>query len=167
MDATEAGPAGPPVRRQAGHRWLGINVRSIVGIAIGGHVVVTAWTEPTEIHLFLVDLVGDRKPMKLTTNPGVHNAVLGRADDGRAADGDVLLAVTSARPAADGVEVAIRRLVLPSDDSADNKRSSTNGAGGTGTSAGPTPTEGTAPTPTAQRPVTVRMTSTTATPWIG
>jgi dipeptidyl-peptidase-4 len=90
-----------------------INVRSIVGV-VGSHVVITAWTEPTEIHLFLVGLTDDEPPRQLTSNPGVHGAVLGRRD-GPAGDKDnqLPMVVTSARPAADGVEVAIRPLTLP------------------------------------------------------
>ncbi len=90
-----------------------IQVRSIVG-AIGDQVVVTAWTEPTEIHLFLVDLTGENQPLQLTTNPGVHGAVMGKADP--AESHQIFTVITSARPAADGLEVAVRPLVLNSQD---------------------------------------------------
>ncbi len=54
-----------------------IHVKSIVGV-VGRRAVVTAWTEPTEIHLYLVDLFGDHAAKRLTTNPGVHTAVIGK-----------------------------------------------------------------------------------------
>ncbi|MEM7325896.1 MAG: prolyl oligopeptidase family serine peptidase [Actinomycetota bacterium] len=96
-------------RPRTGHE---LNVRSIVG-AVGEHALVTAWTEPTEVHLFLIDLTGDRSPMQLTTNPGVHTAVIGRGGRDGADDNRLPLVVTSARPAADGIEVAVRPLTLP------------------------------------------------------
>ena len=95
----------------------GLNVRSIAGVA-GDQVVITAWTEPSEIHLFLVDTTGERETERLTSNPGVHSAVIGRPtppqNDGgsEASPPTILTVVTSARPAADGVEVAVRPLDL-------------------------------------------------------
>jgi dipeptidyl-peptidase-4 len=78
-----------------------INVKSIVGV-IGDHAIISAWTEPSESHLFLVPLDGDDTgqtgrpagrpgdeveqlagvpdPIALTTNPGVYQSVLGRGD---------------------------------------------------------------------------------------
>jgi dipeptidyl-peptidase-4 len=95
---------GKPVTDQS------INARSIVG-TIGGQVLITAWTEPTEVHLFLVDLAdGGGPPLQLTTIPGVYGAVMGPADPGQ--DHSILTVVTGARPAADGVEVAVRPLAL-------------------------------------------------------
>lgn len=92
---------------------LSINVRSIVGV-VGAHAVITAWTEPTEVHLFLVDLTNDEPAQQLTKNPGVHGAVLGRRNGSPEDQGNQLpMVVTSARPAADGVEVAVRPLTLP------------------------------------------------------
>ncbi len=139
-----------------------LNVRSIISV-VGDRAVVTAWTEPTEVHLFLVDLAGIADPARLTNNPGVHAAVVGQlvgsqsggSDDDQATtsadesndnssdgedapadsdpdesdtnDGDdddlgayvatpvgphVLSVVTSARPTSDGVEVAVRPLML-------------------------------------------------------
>ena len=132
-----AGPAA------TGHRALvldgqpitdgSFNVRSIVG-AIGDHAVVTAWTEPSEIHLFLIDLTGGGDALQLTTTPGVHSAAIGAVaggdddrtggesgdGDGQSGDGDgqsgddpVVTVVTAARPTADGVEVVLRPLLLP------------------------------------------------------
>ncbi|MEM7274493.1 MAG: prolyl oligopeptidase family serine peptidase [Actinomycetota bacterium] len=86
----------------------GLHVRSIVGVA-EDHAVVTAWTDPTEIHLVAVDLDRRGEPVQLTTNPGVHTAVLGRGPN----DGDRVAVVTSARPLTDGIEVALRPLLLP------------------------------------------------------
>ncbi len=109
-----------------------LNVRSIIGV-VGDSVVCSAWTSPSEIHLVLIDLTGSADPLQLTTVPGVHAAVLGgvgsNGDGGDGSgDGDQpLLAVTSARPATDGVEVAVRPLA--SGDTADADRPATRGLG--------------------------------------
>ncbi len=112
---------GPDV---TGHRALvldgrpvtdgSFHVRSIVG-AVDDHAVVTAWTEPTEIHLLLIDLTGGDPPLQLTTTPGVHSATIRAIPGDPEANGGsrVLAVVTAARPAADGVEVALRPLLLP------------------------------------------------------
>jgi len=58
---------GDPVRCGANQ------VRSIVGVT-GDQVIVTAWTDPTEIHVLSVFLDGSG-PVALTSTPGVHGAV--------------------------------------------------------------------------------------------
>ena len=105
-----------------------LNVRSIIGVT-GGLALVSAWTEPTEIHLFAVDVAGANDPTRLTVNPGVHTAVVGELieDESKGAEpGDadpdrysaaplgprVLAVVSSARPDSDGLEVAVRPLLL-------------------------------------------------------
>ena len=100
-----------------------IHVRSIVGV-IGQHALITAWTEPTEIHLFLIDLEstdsGATEAIALTSNQGVHEAVFGLwtstdslVEGGNGGDPLAVVAVTTTRPSSDGVEIAIRPLVLP------------------------------------------------------
>ncbi len=52
-----------------------INVRSIVH-ASGDSVMVTAWTEPTQIHVATIDLRTPRARARfVTSDPGVHHAV--------------------------------------------------------------------------------------------
>ncbi len=63
------------------------NVRSIVGMLGSDTVLISVWTEPTELHLATVNLPTDRptgssgsslqRPGLLTSEPGVHNAVVG------------------------------------------------------------------------------------------
>ncbi len=63
------------------------NVKSIVGVVgsetAGYQAVLTIWTDPTEIHLATVDLpsavsgANPQRPRLLTSEPGVHNAVVG------------------------------------------------------------------------------------------
>ncbi|MFT7600722.1 MAG: dipeptidyl-peptidase-4 [Acidimicrobiales bacterium] len=54
-----------------------VEVRSIIGLTEdGGRAVVTAWTDPTEIHVVSVALDGS-KTTHITSAPGVHGAVLG------------------------------------------------------------------------------------------
>jgi dipeptidyl-peptidase-4 len=107
-----------------------INVRSIIGV-IEHYALITAWTVPTEIHLFLVDLASvrpDGSPAPatpLTTNPGVHDAAFGvrsPAETAGSVVGDsadngpealAVVAVTTTRPSSDGVEVAVRPLIVP------------------------------------------------------
>lgn len=96
----------------------GLNAKSIIGV-VGDHVVITAWTEPTEIHLVLVSLTGGDAPLQLTKNPGVHNAALGRRTMTDGGDAQIPAVVTSARPAADGVEVAVRLLTIPAERDAE------------------------------------------------
>ncbi len=50
-----------------------IHVRSVVDVN-DDHVVVTAWTEPTEIHVLIVPLTGG-EPAAITSGAGVHGAV--------------------------------------------------------------------------------------------
>lgn len=117
--STDVGINGP---YDPGHRALmlngraitdnRINVRSIVGL-LGSHVMVTAWTKPSEIHLFTVDTDAGGPARTLTTDPGVHGAVIGSAAAGPEVNS--LAVVTSARPGADGVEVAIRSVQLDGD----------------------------------------------------
>ncbi|MCP4225832.1 MAG: S9 family peptidase [Actinomycetia bacterium] len=91
-----------------------LNVRSIVGTTgttgsadgSGGEaVVVTAWTEPSEIHLLLVRLEGgaDRPaPLRLTTSPGVHAGVI---------KGPTIV-VSSSSPDLAGATTTVSRLTL-------------------------------------------------------
>ncbi len=113
-----------------------IQVESILGV-VGRHAVISAWTEPTEIHLFLIDLTSgvgpeQRSPVRLTHNAGVHRAVLGarptnsgrdhhdQADESTEPEPLAVLALSTTRPTSDGVETAIRPLIVPeSDDSAE------------------------------------------------
>ncbi len=103
----------------------GLQVQSIVGV-VGRHAMISAWTEPTEIHLFLVDLVAGQSepmpsPVALTHNAGVHRATLAVRPGGSAdhtGDGDepeplAVVALSTTRPTSDGVEIAIRPLVEP------------------------------------------------------
>ncbi len=56
-----------------------LQVRSIVDTA-HRRAVVTAWTHPTEIHVFAVDLadsIAESSTTRLTTVPGVHQATAG------------------------------------------------------------------------------------------
>ncbi|MDH5520408.1 MAG: prolyl oligopeptidase family serine peptidase, partial [Acidimicrobiia bacterium] len=101
-----------------------VQVQSIVGV-VDRHALISAWTEPTEIHLFLVDLTsggsGKRPaPIPLTNNAGVHSASLGvrpSNSDGAAESDDqeplAVVAVSTTRPTSDGVEIAIRPLIEP------------------------------------------------------
>ncbi len=111
-----------------------IQVESIVGV-VGRHAVISAWTEPTEIHLFAVDLASSRPgdigpPVPLTMNAGVHRASIGVRPDGGAdtaggigidESGDpaplAVVALSTTRPTSDGVEIAIRPLVVAETDS--------------------------------------------------
>jgi dipeptidyl-peptidase-4 len=112
-------PTGPGRRALLLDGWPltgeGLQVRSIVGVA-GDVAVVTASTEPTEIHVHALDLAGNADPVRLTTEPGVHAAVMGgAAGDGAGvgrSGGRVVVALTSARPGSDRVEVALRPLDL-------------------------------------------------------
>ncbi len=82
----------------------GLQVRSIVGVA-GDAAVVTAWTDPTEIHLFSISL-GDTAradgptARQLTTDAGVHSAVLAGST----------MAVSTAVPDRPGTRTSIHRL---------------------------------------------------------
>ena len=92
-----------------------LQVRSIVG-TVGGDtggsersgseaVVITAWTEPTEVHLLLLPLGHGTEgptPIRLTTNPGVHGGVV---------DGSTLV-VSSATPDRTGAATTVNRLSL-------------------------------------------------------
>ncbi len=111
-----------------------IQVESIVGV-VGRHAVISAWTEPTEIHLFAVDLASSRPgdigpPVPLTMNAGVHRASIGVRPDGGAdtaggigtdESGDpaplAVVALSTTRPTSDGVEIAIRPLIEAETDS--------------------------------------------------
>ncbi len=110
-----------------------INVRSIIGV-IDNFALISAWTEPTEIHLFLIDLRPERRTgdhtaptSPLTFNPGVHSAVATAltVDDDADMNGHPLatVVVSTARPSADGVEVAIRPLLKPEPDGAGDDES--------------------------------------------
>ena len=108
-----------------------LQVESIVGV-VGHHVLISAWTEPTEIHLFLVDLDSGgsgetSEPVPLTHGAGVHRAAVGvrrpaegaeRSEDTEEPEPLAMVALSSTRPTSDGVEIAIRPLVKPDDGSA-------------------------------------------------
>ncbi len=67
-----------------------LQIRSIVDAA-HRRAVVTAWTVPTEIHVFSIDLadaIAESSTSRLTTVPGVHQAT---------ADGDIVV-ITSSTP---------------------------------------------------------------------
>lgn len=87
----------------------GFNVKTIVGL-VDGHVLVTLWTEPTEIHLAAVAIpdnggpVRPSRPVILTREPGVHNAVVGDARQ----SGRVLVATS--QPDRPGTTFTVRRL---------------------------------------------------------
>ena len=76
-----------------------IHVRSILGETGPGWVVVTAWTDPTEVQLLAVPLAGGQ-PRSLTTTPGVHVG---------AVDGSTLV-VTSTTPDQRGSTTTVHRL---------------------------------------------------------
>ena len=135
---------GKPVTDEA------LQVESIVGV-VGPYVVISAWTEPTEIHLLLIDLAAHRRseesePMRLTHNAGVHRATLtvrplAAGDESESVAGSeveplAVVAVTTTRPTSDGVEVAIRPLAFPENGNGGN------GAGGDGSLGGHAPTLG-------------------------
>ena len=83
----------------------GLNIRSVVGV-VGDLASVTAWTVPTEIHVVAVDLAGASDPIRLTDEPGVHGAVVGRTSGGS----DLLVAISASRPETKGVEISIHPL---------------------------------------------------------
>ena len=109
---TDPDPAGPGrralLRNGRPMTGDGINVRSIIGV-VDRHAVITAWTEPTEIHVLTVDLDAGTAlpPEPLTSGPGVNAAVIGGGGSGSG----MRIAVTSSRPEVQGVEVGIHRLV--------------------------------------------------------
>ena len=71
----------------------GINVRSIVDVT-GDSVTVTAWTEPTQVHVATIDLRNPAAPARfLTSEAGVHQA----ATNGKVA---VIISATPSTPAA-------------------------------------------------------------------
>ena len=85
----------------------GLQIRSIVGISQGAEdgtstVVVTAWTEPSEIHVFSLPLDGNRgdgEPRQLTTDAGVNGAALGGST----------IVITSAEPDQPGSRTSVHR----------------------------------------------------------
>lgn len=89
----------------------GLHVRSVIGV-VRDKAVVTAWTAATEIHVAVIDLTGAHEPTFLTDEPGVHAAVLARAST---AD-SILMAISSAKPQAHGLTIAIRHLHLDADE---------------------------------------------------
>ncbi len=88
----------------------GAQIRSIVGTSPDGRVVVSAWTDPTEVHIGMVKpfpaAEGDGSIAWVTSEPGVHGAVMA---------GDTL-ALTSASPDTAGSVVSIRSLTGASRD---------------------------------------------------
>ena len=76
----------------------GLQIRSLVAVvdAEPAEALVTAWTDPTEIHLAAVELATGRHRL-LTTSPGVHGAV---------ADGSTVV-VTTATDAVPGTTTAV------------------------------------------------------------
>jgi len=114
-----------------------VQVQSIVGV-VGHHAVISAWTEPTEIHLLAVDLTaGDSSdpppPVRLTHNAGVHRATLGVRPGGGAKTSDetddsgepeplAVVALSTTRPTSDGVEIAIRPLIEAESDGGSEPR---------------------------------------------
>lgn len=90
-------------------------IRSIIGTSSDGRIVVSAWTEPSEVHLASIEIrsggSGDSAAINpvvswITTEAGVHNGALA---------GDVL-AITSASPETPGSIVSIRTLTESSRD---------------------------------------------------
>ncbi len=74
-----------------------LHVRSIIAID-GNRVVVTGWTDPTEVHVATIDLDRPGAPARfVSTEPGVHGA---------AAAGEVIV-VTSATPTNGSIDVRI------------------------------------------------------------
>ena len=114
-----------------------VQVQSIVGV-VGRNALINAWTEPTEIHLLLVDLTagdpGSNPPVSLTHSAGVHRATVGvrpqsppddpgdESDDVEEPEPLAIVALSTTRPTSDGVEIAIRPLV-------ESESESDNGAG--------------------------------------
>ncbi len=113
--------SGTPDRFHPGRRALlvdgrpltgdDINVKSIVGLC-DRWAMVSAWTEPSEIHLFLVDTKNERDTVRLTHDPGVHGAVLGPPTSGNDGADHRLVIVTTEQPSTNGREVGIRPLLL-------------------------------------------------------
>ncbi len=109
-----------------GHQLLAdaFNVKSIVGVVgddnSGRSVVVTLWTDPTEVHLATIDLPAQpsgttpQRPRLLTSEPGVHNAVLGTEGQ------RPRLLVVSSVPEQPGASFTIHQLGSP--DSAEAAR---------------------------------------------
>lgn len=90
-------------------------IRSIIGTSSDGRIVVSAWTEPSEVHLGSIDIgsidIGSPATANpviswITTEAGVHNGALA---------GDVL-AITSTSPKTPGSIVSIRTLTEASRD---------------------------------------------------
>ncbi len=93
----------------------GAQIRSIIGTTSAGHIVVSAWTEPTEVHVGAIDIgpaglgnsaVTDPTISWITTDVGVHGGALA---------GDVL-AITSASPDTPGSVVSVRTVTETSRD---------------------------------------------------
>ncbi len=74
-----------------------LHVRSIVAVD-DGRVVVTGWTDSTEVHVATIDVDRPDAPARfLTTEPGVHNAT---------AAGEIIV-ITSATPETSAISVRI------------------------------------------------------------
>ncbi len=74
-----------------------LHIRSIIAVD-GNRVVVTGWTDPTEVHVATIDLDRPGVPARfVSTEPGVHGA---------AALGEVIV-ITSATPANGSIDVRI------------------------------------------------------------
>jgi len=74
-----------------------LHVRSIVGVD-DGRVVVTGWTDSTEIHVATIDIDRPDAPARfLTSEPGVHTAT---------ANGEIIV-ITSAMPETSSINVRV------------------------------------------------------------
>ncbi len=91
----------------------GLAVRSIEAI-VGTSALVTAWTVPSEIHLFLVPITtnsgftGIRPPTQLTTEPGVHTVSdVWLSPEGAQGEAEAMVVVASANPESEHTDISV------------------------------------------------------------
>ncbi len=80
-----------------------LHVKSILGTA-NGHIVVSAWTDPTEVHVAALDPTSGTVAM-ITDEPGVHGAAVG----------DGVMVITSVVPDRPGSTTSVHRSAAEND----------------------------------------------------